>query len=359
MTFSMLGRMLRRLSALVLVMGLLVTGCGADTDDERRTTSGEGVKVVATTPPVADMARTVGGRRVDVTALLTPNADPHDHEIRPGDVEALSDAQVVLRSGGELDAWLSEAIEGSGTDAPVRNLIEHVRTIPSDGSGHAEPLASARADADSGEAAARDGDTDAADGPAEHAEDGEEVDPHWWQDPRNGQRAVMAIRDALTDADPAGRAVYRRNANAYLADLRRLDRSVQRCMARVPADRRRLVSTHDSLGYYARRYDVEVIGTVIPSLSTQGQPSAGETRELVETIEREKVKAIFTESSVNPKVERAIAEETGARIGEPLWADTLGPAGSSGDTYVKSIAANTRALASGFTGGTLTCRLPF
>jgi zinc/manganese transport system substrate-binding protein/manganese/iron transport system substrate-binding protein len=126
-------------------------------------------------------------------------------------------------------------------------------------------------------------------------------------------------------------------------------------MNNVPARERKLVTTHDALGYYADRYGIEVIGTVIPSLSTRGQPSAGEVAALARTIRDQDVKAIFAESSVNAKVEQAIARETGAVVGRPLWADTLGPPGSSGATYVDSIAANTRALVEGFTGGRATC----
>ena len=343
MTFSILAPMFRLLRPFPIAVALLVAGCGGN-EEGQRAASGEALRVVATTTQVADLARNVGGDGVEVTGLLTANADPHDYEVRPGDAEALAEADLVLRSGGDLDEWLSEAIEGAGADAPVVNLIEHVQTIEGSEEAHGEDGGHADEDGHAEEQA--------------HAAGQDAVDPHWWQDPRNAQRAVTAIRDALATAHPAGREAYDRNADAYRAKLRRLDAAIARCMERVPEDRRKLVSTHDSLSYYANRYDVEVIGTVIPSLSTQGQPSAGDTRELVETIRREKVKAIFTESSVNPKVERAIAQEAGATIGEPLWADTLGPHGSAGDTYLESIAANTRALADGFTGGTLTCTLP-
>ena len=138
--------------------------------------------------------------------------------------------------------------------------------------------------------------------------------------------------------------------------LERLDRAVAACIGKVPAAGRTLVTTHDALGYYARRYGIRVVGAVIPSRSTVAQPSAGETAELVETIRREHVKAIFAESSVNPKVEAAIARETGAKVGAALWADTLGPAGSDGATYIDSIASNTAALVEGLSGGEVTCR---
>lgn len=293
----------------VLLASALIAGCGEDGGG-----AAAGIDAVATTPVVADLARNVGGDRIAVTALMAPNTDPHEYEVRPRDVETVAEAGLVLRSGGDLDDWLQEAIEGSGSEAPAVNLIDHVR--------------------------ARTG------------------DPHWWQDPRNAARAVRAIRDALVKADPAGDAAYRANADAYIAKLRALDVAVARCMERVPEDRRRLVTTHDALGHYAGRYGIEVIGTVIPSLSTEGQPSAGETAELVETIRREGVKTIFAESSVDPKVEEAIASEADARVGEELWADTLGPEGSTGATYLQAIASNTRAMVHGFTGGERSCSLP-
>ena len=285
----------------------LLSACG---DEDAG--AGNRLDVVATTGQAADMAREVGGARVAVTGLLAPNADPHEFEIRPDDVKRLSGAKLVVRSGGDLDDWLEDAIESSGSDAPVLTLSDHVEL---------------------------DGD-----------------DPHWWQDPRNAIAATAALRDALIDADPQGAGAYRRGAAAYTARLVRLDRAVRACIDKVPAADRTLVTTHDSLGYYARRYGIRVVGAVIPSRSTVAQPSAGEIAALVETIRREHVKAIFAESSVNPDVEEAVARESGARIGKALWADTLGPEGSDGATYVESIASNTAALVEGFSGGEIACR---
>jgi zinc/manganese transport system substrate-binding protein/manganese/iron transport system substrate-binding protein len=181
-------------------------------------------------------------------------------------------------------------------------------------------------------------------------------DPHWWQDPRNAIAAVAALRDALIESDPAGADSYRRNARAYTERLERLDAAVKACIDKVPAADRTLVTTHDALGYYARRYGIRVVGAVIPSRSTVAQPSAGEISRLVDTIRREHVKAVFAESSVRPDVEDAIARESGARVGRALWADTLGPPGSGGATYVDSIASNTAALVDGFSGGEISCR---
>jgi ABC-type Zn uptake system ZnuABC Zn-binding protein ZnuA len=284
------------LAAAVAVV--VVIGCSGDSGGAARGR----LTVVATTTQVADLARHVAGRDVNVVQLLAPNADPHEYELRPEDVEAVAKADLVLRSGGDVDAWLNEAIDASGTHARVITLSDKMKL---------------------------------------HGDD-----PHWWQDPRNAIVAVHQIEAAL-----------HRRAPAYVEELRRLDRGVARCIAKIPAGRRKLVTTHDALGYYARRYGLQVIGTVIPSLSTEAQPSAGDTQALIRTIEQAGVKAIFTESSVNPKVEAAIARETGATVGKALWADTLGPKGSDGATYVESIASNTKAIVEGLTGGAETCSL--
>jgi ABC-type Zn uptake system ZnuABC Zn-binding protein ZnuA len=288
-----------RLTAATCALALLTAGCGA-----QATASRGHPLVVATTTQLADFAGNVAAGRAQVVGLLAPNTDPHEYEVRPRDVKALEGASLVLRSGGDVDDWLESAIDASGTHAPVLTLLDHVHK--------------------------------------------EGSDPHWWQDPRNAQRAVAAITRALAAADPAGAPVYRRAAARYERRLRHLDRAVAACLERVPLARRRLVTTHDALGYYARRYGIQVVGTVIPSLSTEAQPSAGDTAALIETIRRTGVKAIYAESSVNPKLAAAIARETGARVGSALWADSLGPRGSTGATYLQSIAANTDALARGF-----------
>lgn len=293
MTFSKLNAV-RWLSLALLLLAL--AGCGADGDAraDGRT------QVVATTTQAADFVRNVGGAHVAITQILAPNTDPHDYEVRPHDLGALADADLVVRSGGDVDGWLDEAIDGSGTHAPVLTLSDGMRL---------------RGD-----------------------------DPHWWQDPRNALIAVREIERALHLRAPA-----------YERRLERLDREVAACIDKVPPAQRTLVTTHDALGYYAARYGIDVVGTVIPSLSTEAQPSAGDTAELIRTIKTTGVKAIFAESSVNPKVEAAIARETGAKVGKPLWADSLGPEGSDGASYVQSIESNTKAMVDGFTGGAETC----
>jgi zinc/manganese transport system substrate-binding protein/manganese/iron transport system substrate-binding protein len=288
---------MRRALPLFLVAAVLIAGCGSDQD----------ATVVATTTQAADLARNVAGGETTVAGILTPNADPHGYEPRARDVKRLVGAKLVLRSGGEVDEWLEEAQASAGSNARVVTLGENTRE-----------------------------------------------EPHWWQDPQAAIAAVAKIRDGLIEVDPDHRAAYEANARRYAERLRALDSGIRACVDTIPAGNRKLVTTHDALGAYAQRYGLEVIATVIPSRSTRGQASAGETAELVRLIRRERVPAVFAESSVNADVEEAIARESGAKVSPPLWADTLGPKGSSGATYIASMEANTRTIAD-MLGGS--CRL--
>jgi ABC-type Zn uptake system ZnuABC Zn-binding protein ZnuA len=316
------------LALLVLALALAAAGCGDSDGDDG--SGGAEAAVVATTTIAGDLVRNVGGERVEVDTLVPAGADPHGHEPRPSDAVAISEAKLVVKSGGDLDEWLDDLIDNAGGDAAEVTLIDSVEAIEG---GHAH------------------GEDEHA---AEEADDGE-LDPHWWQNPRNAILAVGAIRDALTEADPDGRRTYERNARAYVDELRALDEEIERCMRQVPRDKRKLVTTHDSLGYFAERYDVEVIGAVIPSLSTQAQPSAKDVNALVEQIEDEGVEAIFPEAAVSQRLEQAISRESGAEVGGELWTDSLGDEGSGPDTYVDAMRANASTLAEGMSGGHVSC----
>lgn len=296
---------MKRIAA-TIVTTLVLAGCASSQDETARP-----IEIVATTAVVGDLARSVGGR-AEVRTLLRANTDPHDFEPRPSDARALAGADVLVVSGGDLDDWVGGLVGAAGFDGEQLTLFDTLGPVSKD--------------------------------------------PHWWHDPRNGIRAVAQIRDALMRADPQGRAVYERNARAYTERLRRLDRSIASCMRRVPASERKLVTTHDALGYYARRYDIEVVGALIPSLSTQAQPSGRDVQELVGQIRSEGVKAIFPESALNPRLERAVSREAGVKVGGELWADTLGPRGSGAETYLGSLSANTATLAEGMSGGRVRCR---
>jgi ABC-type Zn uptake system ZnuABC Zn-binding protein ZnuA/ABC-type Mn2+/Zn2+ transport system permease subunit len=290
-----------------LATAVAIASCGSGDSDG----GGGKLVVAATTTQVADWVRQVGGAEVEVHQILKPNSDPHDYEPRPADVEAVAGASVVFRNGDKLDDWMSELVSDAGGDPETVDLSRAVTSVGGD--------------------------------------------PHWWHDPRNAVAAVGAIASALSRADAEHARDYERNASRYVSELRRLDRAIATCMSQVPRAQRKLVTDHDALSYFARRYGIEVVGAVIPSQTTQAQPSARDVSRLVKLIEREHVRAVFPGHSVSPKLARSIARETGASAHYVLYGDTLGPAGSDGDTYLKMEAANARSMVSGFSGGSRRC----
>jgi zinc/manganese transport system substrate-binding protein len=315
---------MRRVPLLIVpvLVAALLAGCGAGSASRPGA-----VDVVVSTTQLGDIVRAVGGEAVDVHQILRPNTDPHDYEPRPRDIQQTAGAQLVVTSGDRLDAWMGEVLDNAGGDPVVLDA------------GQGRPVT--RPGESSGSEASR-------------------FDAHWWHDPRNVGYAVRRIRAALLaqTRDASARATIARGAAAYLAKVRALDRGIAACMARVPAAQRRLVTDHDAFGYFAARYGITVVGAVIPSQTTQAQPSAGDLAELTATIRRAGVKAIFPESSLNPKLAEALARETGASADDELYGDTLGPAGSSGATYLTMERANADAMVRGFTGGAQGCAVP-
>jgi ABC-type Zn uptake system ZnuABC Zn-binding protein ZnuA len=329
--FERLPRQAPVLAAVTLA--LVAAGCGSSGSSEGK------LEVVATTTQIGDWVEAVGGEAVAVEQILQPNTDPHEYEPRPSDVQATAGAPLVFANGDDLDPWIEEIVDDSGSEATVVDLGTVVPDRLQGDHEHEHEHGDEEHDGDGAE--------------------GEEpaYDPHWWHDPHNVEAAVREIATQLESADPAHRQLYRRNADAYLQRLRRLDAGIARCVASVPAADRKLVTDHDAFGYFARRYGIEVVGAVIPAQATQAQPSAKDISELAALIERERVRAIFPESSIASKVADAIASQTGASTEYSLYGDSLGPAGSDGETYLKMEAANADAIVRGFTGGKRGCKL--
>jgi zinc/manganese transport system substrate-binding protein len=316
---------LRKVALLSLfVSALLVSGCGGQDQGSSKAAASSKLRVVATTTQIGDFVRQVGGDAVDAHQILQPNSDPHDYEPRPADVEATAGAAVVFVNGDSLDSWMDQVVSESGGSPTVVDLGEGMpERLPGETSG----------------------------------EEASTYDPHWWHDPRNAEAAVNEIRDAMVEADPDHASDYQQNADTYLAKIEELDEGIQNCTDRIPADQRKLVTDHDAFNYFANRYGIEVVGAVIPSQSTQAQPSAGEVADLISLIKDQNVKAVFPESSVNPDLAQTIARETGASADYTLYGDTLGEEGSNGDTYLKMEAANADAMVRGFSGGQDSCSI--
>lgn len=304
----------RWLAAVVVATALVVGACSAGEEADGPPT------VVATSTQLADFVRQVGGDRVDVRSIMQPGVDAHDFEPTATDLERLRTARLVIRNGIDLEPWLDDAVEASGSRARVVTATNGVT------------IRGARAH-------------DHGDDDDEEDDEHGSHDPHVWHDARYAMVMVRNVHDALVAVDPEGVAVYTANRDRYLDELEALDREIEVAI-RGLADRR-FVTNHEALAYYADRYGLEQIGSIIPSFDSTAELSAADVAALVTTLRDNDVRVIFTEQSLPAKTAEVIAREAGCRIvggDDALYSDALGPTGSPGETYVGMMRHNTRVI---------------
>ncbi len=291
-------------AAVLLVLLSLTTACGGEGGSSDEAAAAGGVTVLATTPQLADITTQVAGSAADVRSLLGANVDPHDYDPSPADLQSLAEADVVVRNGLGADAWLQDSLDSSGFDGTLVTASDGVPVREQDG----------------------------------------ETDPHIWQDPRNVLRMTATIADALRKAAPDAAAAIDRNEKSYTAELTELDRTIAARIAAVPPERRKLVTNHDAFGYYADRYGLEVVGSIIPSFDTSAELSGRALSDIVDKIRASGAPAVFSESSLPPQTARTIAQQAGVEVvaGEDsLYGDSLGPRGSGADSYLTMMEHNT------------------
>ena len=343
---------------------MVIAGCSGDGGNS----GSDKVRAVATTTQVADIVREVGGETVEVTQIMQPNTDPHDYEPRPSDVAAFADAEIVFVSGGHLDEWSEQLIEDSGSNATVVDLSRTCRSGSKAATTTTKTERATRRRATPGKStrmrvkratrrgrerpfgrgplgpeALREGEAGHSDekhSDDSHSEAGEETDPHWWHDPVNVRAATGEVETALVEAEPAGEADIAANADSFRAEIEVWMGRSPVASIPYPAEERKIVTDHDALEYFADRYDIEIVGTVIPALTSEAQPSAGDLAELGAVIEREDVKAVFPESAYSPNLAEAVAADTGASTEYSLYGDTLGPDGSEAETWIGMMEEN-------------------
>jgi zinc/manganese transport system substrate-binding protein len=322
-------------TAAVAAATTALAACGSGTPSPGASSAAAGPKlaVVATTPEVADFVRNVGGADVAVTQIIKPNVDPHDYEPTPADLQAIATAKLVVKNGVGLEEWLDRTIESAGFKGTVVDSSQGV-TLREGGHHHEE---------EDGEHAEEEGE--------EHA--GEERDPHIWHDPRNAKIMVTNIQKGLATAEPAKADAFAENLAAYTAELDKLDTDNAAAWATIPKADRKLVTNHDAFGYYIARYDLEFVGSVIPSLDTSAELSAKQLTDLVAKIKTTGTKAIFAESSLPPKTAEAIAQQAGVKVvaGEDaLFGDSLGAPDSPEGTYLGAERHNTQVIVDALAG---------
>ena len=303
----MSDRFLKRqtLAAIGLILALWLHGCNLQPDSN--TTSGK-PRVVSTSTIIADFTQTIGGEAIDQTGILEPGADPHVYEPVPQDSIAFEEADLILYNGYNLEPGLIRLMNAAGVNAQKFAVGEVVSPLDFEYQGQ------------------------------------QQSDPHVWGDAENAIQMVNAIRDRLIELSPEDREEFTNNAAQLNEQLQQLDRWIAEQIQTIPKDQRQLVTTHDAFQYYARAYGLEIPGTLI-GISTEEQPSAQTVKNLATQINRTGVKAIFAETTINPALIQTVAEESGAKLApQELYSDSIGAPGSEGDSYIKMLVANTRAI---------------
>ncbi|MBR1199707.1 metal ABC transporter substrate-binding protein [Bradyrhizobium sp. AUGA SZCCT0240] len=264
----------------------------------------ERLKVVASFSILGDFIRNVGGDRVNVTTLVGADGDAHVYSPTPADAKKIADAKLIFVNGLGFEGWLPRLLKSAGSKVSVVTATAGIAPLKL----------------------------------------GSDADPHAWQSVANAKIYVGNIRDALAAADPASAQGFRANAEAYLAKLDTLDREAREAVAKIPAGRRKVISTHGAFGYFAAAYGVEFIAPV--GVSTESEPSARDIAGIITQIRTAKIPAVFLENVSDPRLIRRISAETGARIGGTLYSDSLTAEKGDAPTYIDMVRHNIKALTS-------------
>lgn len=340
--------------SLLLVMSMLLMTFTAHAQDR--------LQVVASFSILADVAQNVAGATADVSTLIPPDADPHAYTPTPSDLAKVADADLMLVNGALLEAGLLKTIESAlGDKTPV--VVSSCVPILAFGAAHDHEATTAPDDPAAAPCAAHTAELDARgvvspgyptlgslyaiactgeEGDHDHEADHdheEGCDPHVWFNPYNVELWTLFIRDTLSERDPANAAAYAANAAAYLIQLEALRQEAGDQIDTLPPDRRVLVTDHDALGYFAATYGFQIVGLVVPSVSTVAEPSAADTAALIDTIRAQGVPAIFAGVTVSPTLSQQVADEAGARF-YTLYTESLSDAAGPAPTYLHFIRYN-------------------
>lgn len=303
---SSLGRQICQNACLVILLPLALFGCTPQNSNSR---ADDKPQVVATSTIIADLAEEVGGDEIQLTGILQPGTDPHVYEPRPQDSRLLEEADLILYNGYNLEPGLIRLMNAAGTKARKLVVGEVVKPLQLDkGKGEVVP------------------------------------DPHVWGNVKNAIAMVNAIRDALIELSPEDKAEFIQNAQQLNTELQQLDSWISQQIQTIPPNQRKLITTHDAFQYYGRAYQIAIAGTLI-GISTEEQPSAQTVKQLVESIKKIGVPAIFAETTINPNLIQTVAQEAGVKLApRQLYSDSIGATGSEGDSYIKMMVANTRTI---------------
>jgi zinc/manganese transport system substrate-binding protein len=271
--------------------------------------------VIATFSVLGDLVKNVGGDRIELGTLVGSNADSHVYAPTPADAKRVGAAKVVFINGLGFEGWITRLIKASGTKATTVTVSKGIKTrkMEEDDHGH---------------------------GPRA-------TDPHAWQSVANAKIYAANIRDGLVAADPDGKSAYEANASAYLAKLDALETEVKTVIGKIPADRRRIITSHDAFGYFGAAYGIEFIAPT--GVSTEAAVSARDVAKIIAQIRKQKVPAVFMENVTDPRMMEQIAKESGAKIGGRLFSDALSDEKGPAPSYIEMMRNNIHQLATALT----------
>ncbi|AMJ61757.1 metal ABC transporter substrate-binding protein [Bosea sp. PAMC 26642] len=284
-----------------LAAGLLLAGAPARAQEK--------LPVVASFSVLGDFVKEVGGDRVSVSTLVGPNGDAHVYSPTPADAKSMAAAKLIVVNGLKFEGWMTRLIKSSGAKATIATATTGITPLKADD------------DHDN----------------AGHGHD-HDVDPHAWQSVANAKIYVANIRGALSAADPAGKPVFEANAGAYLAKLDAVEGEIKAAVARIPADRRKAITSHDAFGYFIKAYGIAFIAP--QGVSTEAEASAKDVARIIRQMKAERIPAVFLENVTNPRLIEQIARETGARVGGRLFSDALSDASGPAGTYIAMMKHN-------------------
>lgn len=287
------------------------------------------LNVVASFSILGDMVREIGGERVALTTLVGANGDVHSFEPSPRDTKALSEAEVLVLNGLDFETWLPRLVQSSGFKgrqilASKGVAVRHLSADEVGGGDHGD---------DHGEESEKHGGEhghgDAHD--HDHHAVGD-IDPHAWQDLRNGMIYAQNIADGLARADPPRANYYKMRAKLYIDKMTKLDAEIRIALADIPANRRIVITSHDAFGYFAQAYGIRFIS--VAGLSSEAEPSAKDLAAIVDRARKEHVAGVFIESGTSSRLVKQLARETGIRMGGTLYSDALASADAPAASYL-------------------------
>jgi ABC-type Zn uptake system ZnuABC Zn-binding protein ZnuA len=269
----------------------------------------EKLRVSSFSTILTEIAQEVGGDRVEVIAHIKPGVDPHGFEPKPADLKQVSEADVILLSAKHMEGYVDKLNEATGSKEKTVEVGDEFPSLKlKHEHGHHHGHSHGK-------------------GKAKHDHEEEVEDPHWWHSVANVQRATRVVRDTFTKLRPDDTAAFKQNAEAYEEKLEKLKKWIRSEVAKLPRDRRKLVTSHEAFQYFAQENGFTL--HPVEGISSAEQPSSKKVAELIGLIKKQKVKAVFAEKITNPKVITEITRETGAVLGGELYADGLGEGDAS------------------------------